>query len=175
MGPSTIGATSASPARRAAMLLIAAVAAMLLLPSVHAASAQSVDTEMSCAPETLRAGETMTCSVAGVAASSRTTVELRSGESIIGRSSAISTTAGRASIAVVIPAGTPPGELTLTLADTTLTFVVSVVASLPTGVSAGLAPSIGDVERGAPLAVLLLLGTTMATLTVRRRGMSEHR
>jgi hypothetical protein len=164
MGPTYI-ATSA----RRSVLLLAVAAAALLLPSLPSAMAQSDDTVMSCAPEAVRAGETTTCSVAGVAPSSRTTVELRSGDSVVGRSSAISTTAGRASIEVAIPADAVPGELTLSLGGTALTFVVTVVAGLPTGVSAGVSPSVGDIERAAPLALLLALATTMAAVALRRR------
>jgi hypothetical protein len=160
--PAARGARSARHLLLSAMTAGAIAAGMVLLVA-HGALAQTSDVEMSCTPETVRAGETTLCDVSGVAASTRATIEVRSGTSVVGQSSAIAGTDGRAAITVSIGADLRPGEVTLALRGTPLTFTVSVSAARPTGISAGLTPSSSsDVQRGVPLAVGLAWSLTLA-------------
>jgi hypothetical protein len=129
---------------------------------VSASSAQSGDLEMSCAPESVVAGATTTCDVAGVTASTRVTIEVRSAGTVVGQSSGIAGTNGRAAIEVAIPAATSPGQVTLALRGTTLTFDISVTPDRPSGVSAGLFPSSGDVARTAPTALVVSMVLALA-------------
>jgi hypothetical protein len=170
MGPARIVPTArSSVAFVSALIALMAIAVLAL--GMSPASAQSGDVEMSCAPESVVAGATTTCNVAGVAASTRATIEVRSAGTVVGQSSAIAGTDGRAVIAVVIPATTSPGQVTLALSGTTLTFDVTVTPGRPTGVSAGLSPSSGDVVRGAPLTLVAGLVLMLALLrTLPRRA-----
>jgi len=160
MRTSRIGTTDSSTAWRASLLV--AIAAVLLAFGASPARAQSGDLEMSCAPESVAAGATTTCSVAGVAASTRVTIEVRSAATVVGQSSGISGTDGRAAIEVAIPAATSPGQVTLALRGTTLTFDISVTPDRPSGVSAGLFPSSGDVARTAPTALVVSMVLALA-------------
>jgi hypothetical protein len=153
-----------------AALLFVVMTMLLVASGVTTAAAQSGDIEMSCAPESVSAGATTVCDVGGVAASTRVTIEVRSAGTVVGQSSAIAGTDGRAAIEVAIPADTAPGRVTLALRGTTLTFDVTVTPGRPTGVSAGLSPSSGDIERGvpfAPIAGLMLALPLLLTLSRR--------
>ncbi len=169
MGAARIGSRNLPSVWGAALLFV--VMTMLLVASgVTTAAAQAGDIEMSCAPESVSAGATTVCDVGGVAASTRVTIEVRSAETVVGQSSAIAGTDGRAAIEVAIPADTAPGRVTLALRGTTLTFDVTVTPGRPTGVSAGLSPSSGDIERGvpfAPVAGLMLALPLLLTLSRR--------
>jgi hypothetical protein len=142
-------------------IALAAILALQASPlTTTSAQAQATDPEMSCAPETVRAGGTTTCTVAGATASTRVNIDVVRDGSVVGQSSAIAGTDGRATVVVTIPSGTASGPVTLTLRGSALTFNVTVIPGAPTGVSAGYSPSVGDVERILPssiLAVTLLL------------------
>jgi len=153
-----------------AVLLIALMTMLLVASSATTASAQSGDIEMSCAPESVSAGAATVCNVAGVAASTRVTIEVRSAGTVVGQSSAIAGTDGRAAVEVAIPADTAPGRATLALRGTTLSFDVTVTPGRPTGVSAGLSPSSGDIERAVPAALIsgLMLALALSLRLARR-------
>jgi len=132
--------------------LVIAVALLLALPLVPAA-AQSGDPELSCRPESAPAGTTVVCEALGVPASMRSTVELRGDSGVLAEGSAIAGTDGRASIDLAIPASVRPGVYVVGLAGRTVTFDLRVTAARPSGVSAGLSPSTGDVPRQFPVAL----------------------
>jgi len=161
MGAAKVGSTNRSLAWLAS-LLIALTATLLLALHATTATAQSGEGEMSCAPESVSAGATTTCNVSGVAASTRVTIEVRSAGAVVGQSSAIAGTDGSAVIEVAITAATAPGRATLALRGSTLTFDITVTPGRPTGVSAGLSPSTGDVARGVPIAFMISLFLVLA-------------
>ncbi len=172
MGAAKVGTTIGACVRGAAFVAVMTIVLQSLM--VSASSAQSGDLEMSCAPESVAAGATTTCNVAGVAASTRATIEVRSAGTVVGQSSAIAGTDGRAAIQVEIPAATSSGQVTLALRGTTLTFDVTVTPNRPTSVSAGLSPSSGDVERGVPIALMVSLGLAVALgLALPRRTLQD--
>jgi hypothetical protein len=158
-----------SHALRGGRRVSAALAVALLCAMPTAAVAQNDDLDLSCAPESVVAGTSTTCTVAGVTPSSRTTIEVRSGQRVVGQSSAIADTGGRATVIVAIPADVAPGTVSLALRGTTLTFGVTVTPGVPTGVTAGLSPSNGDVERGFPLTVLIVIAVATLLRSVRNR------
>jgi hypothetical protein len=139
---------------RARRALASSVAlAALLVPT--ATLAQTTDPELSCVPDTVAADGTTTCAVAGVAASRAIVLELRSDGATIATANGVAGTDGAASIALAVPTTAPPGDLTVALRGTSLTVALTVEPARPSGVSAGLGPSSGDVTRTLPAAVLL--------------------
>ncbi len=163
MSPSKIGAPSRRPIVAAALLAAVTVLGVVVLDAAQA-SAQSSDVELSCAPETVGAGGTTTCDVAGVAASTRVTIEVRSAGTVVGRSSQVAGTDGRVAIEVAIPAATTPGPATLAIVGTNLTFDVTVTPGRPSGVSAGLSPSSLDLVREPPLGLVVSMMLALAVV-----------
>lgn len=141
-------------------------------PSAHA---ESDGPEMSCTPESVRAGGTTTCVVTGAPASTRVTIDVVQDGTVIGQSSALAGTDGRATVETSVPSDATSGVATLTLRDAALTFPINVIAGAPTGVSAGLSPSAGEVERSVPAGMLLMAALLLSigqirTSTVRSRA-----
>jgi hypothetical protein len=164
----TLTVEAGARGRRIVPILAAALmAAAALLVATHA-QAQSADAEMSCAPETVRAGGAATCTLAGMTASTRVNVDVVRDGAVIGQSSAVAGTDGRATVIVEVPGDTTSGPLTLTLRGTTLTFGVTVIPGAPTGVAAGYSPSLGDVDRALPPPVIMLLSTLLLALALGR-------
>lgn len=148
-------------------------AAMALLAPV--AGAQTADPEVSCIPDTIAAGATTTCVVAGVAASRPVELELRSATTVVATADGVAATDGTASITLEVPTSAPTGTLRVALVGTSVAAVVEVTPARPSGVSAGLGPSTGDVDRALPAVMLIagplvLLGTAVASLRRRRGG-----
>lgn len=142
--------------------LLAGAAAAALLVGPAAAVAQSADPELSCVPDSVVAGATTSCTVSGVAASRAVDLELRSGPDVVATADGVAGTDGTATITVTVPASTTAGTLTVALAGTGVTLVIGVEPARPSGVSAGLGPSAGDVVRTVPAAALLAAAVLLA-------------
>lgn len=149
----------------------ASVVATLLGQAV--ASAQSADPELSCVPDTVVAGGTVTCDVAGVAASAAVDLELRDGATVVATADGVASTAGAATIALSIPTSARIGTLAVALVGTAVTVDLTVDSPRPTTISAGVGPSRGDVERTLPASAVLAMGLLLGLAAVpglRRRG-----
>lgn len=158
----TITTRTTARSKVAALMLAVCLASSMSATFGPSAHAQSADPEMSCAPETVRAGGTTTCVVTGSPASTRVTIDVVRDGTVIGQSSALAGTDGRASVVTSVPADATSGAATLTLRGTALTFPIDVIAGAPTGVSAGLSPSVGEVERSVPAGMLLMAALLLA-------------
>lgn len=147
--------------------------AVLLAVAPVAARAQTTDPELSCVPEAVSAGALVTCRVTGVAASRTVTVELRDDATVLADASGVADAQGRAAIDLVVPTTVRAGTLTIALVGTDLAFPVTVTAARPSGVSAGVGPSSGDVARVLPAATVLALAIVLAAANapgLRRRS-----
>lgn len=140
----------------------ATVAAALLAPT--AAVAQTADPELSCVPDTVTAGATMTCTVAGVAASRAVDLELRVADAVVATADGVAATDGTATVVLTVPAATAGGDATVALVGTSVTLPVTVQPARPSTVSAGLGPSDGDVARTIPTAAAVTLGAALAVV-----------
>jgi hypothetical protein len=158
----TIATRTIARSRVTALMLAVCLASAVSATFGPSADAQSADPEMSCAPETVRAGGTTTCVVTGAPASTRVTIDVVRDGTVISQSSALAGTDGRATVATSVPSDATSGAATLTLRGTALTFPINVIPGAPTGVSAGLSPSVGEVERGVPAGVLLMAALLLA-------------
>lgn len=153
--------------------LAAALAAMMLALLSGIALAQSGDPEFSCVPESVVAGGVVSCRVTGVAASRTVTLELRDGAAVLASANGVADTQGRASVDLTVPATTTSGAYTILLSGGSVEFPITVGPARPSGVSAGLGPSAGDVARAVPAAAVLALAVSLATGSLpglRRRG-----
>ena len=155
------------------MLAGAAVAAALLAPT--AVVAQTADPELSCVPDTVTAGATLTCTVAGVAASRAVDLEFRVAGAVTATADGVAATDGTATVVLTVPATTVGGDATVALVGTSVTLPVTVEPARPSTVSAGLGPSRGDVARTVPTAVTVTLGAALAAVAGwgRRRGAGD--
>jgi hypothetical protein len=156
---------------RMTFLAVLLAAMVVLAPGVG--RAQSGDPEFSCVPESVAAGGSVSCRVTGVAASRSVTLELRDEATVLASASGVADTQGRASVDLVVPASTATGSYTILLSGDTVEFPITVGPARPSGVSAGVGPSAGDVARAVPAAVVLALAVSLAGGSVpglRRRG-----
>jgi hypothetical protein len=150
-----------------AALAGATLAAALLLGGAMPAAAQT-ETEISCAPESVRAGATAACAVSGASPSTRVTLTLLDGGTAIAQASGLADTRGSVVIDVQVPPTSPVGTLTVALAGSTTGFPLTVLAALPDSVGAGDSPSTGMLPTRLPPAGILALGLILLAMTTSR-------
>ena len=158
-------------ALRRGLATVAVSLAVAALPA--AAVAQSSDPELSCVPDSVAAGTSTACTVAGVAASRAVDLELRSGTTVVATARGVAGTDGAVTIALDVPADAPTGALSVALVGTSVAVPVTVTPARPSGVSAGLGPSTGEVARTLPAAAVLAAALTLGLASLpglRRRA-----
>ena len=153
---------------------LAAAATSLAVAAVPAAAAaQAADPQVSCVPDTVVVGASTTCAVAGVAASRAVVLELRSGATVVASAEGVAGTDGSTTIELTVPTTAATGALSIALAGTSVAVPVTIEPVRPSGVSAGLGPSGGDVARVLPAAVVLAVALTLGLASlpgIRRRA-----
>lgn len=150
----------------------AAAAAAVALLGASAALAQTADPELSCVPDAVVAGGTLTCTVTGVAPSRAVDLELRAGAAVLASADGVAATDGTATVTVTVPGDAAAGAATVALVGTSVSLPVTVSSARPTTVAAGLGPSAGDVARTLPAAAVLAVALALALVAapgLRRR------
>ena len=154
---------------RVAGLTGALLAATLIIGGPSPATAQT-EVEISCTPEAVPAGDTTACAVAGAQTSTRVTLTLLRGQTVVAEASGLLDTRGSGIIDVAIPRTSPVGALTVTLAGSDTGFPLTVLPALPSSVAAGDAPSTHALATRVPPAGILSLAVILVALLWRRPG-----